>query len=78
MIAQQCDLTVGDLIWSGASIHIYKNHVDQVRLQLTRQPFPLPEIVITRTPPTIFDYKFEDFQIKNYQHHPHIAAPVAV
>ena len=78
MIAQQCDLTVGELIWMGADTHIYANHVDQVTLQLTRQPFPLSQLIITRKPPTIFDYKYEDFQINNYQYHPHIAAPVAV
>jgi thymidylate synthase len=78
MIAQQCDLTVGDLIFSGASVHLYSNHLDQAKLQLTRNPCPLPTLHITRRPPTIFDYKYEDFQIHNYQHHPHIAAPVAV
>jgi thymidylate synthase len=78
MIAQQCDLDVGELIWTGGDCHLYANTITQATLQITRQPYPLPQLTIERKPPTIFDYKFEDFQIENYQHHPHIAAPVAV
>jgi thymidylate synthase len=78
MIAQQCNLDVGDFIWTGGDCHIYSNHMEQVRLQLSREPHPLPQLVIKRKPDSIFDYKFEDFELVNYQSHPHIAAPVAV
>lgn len=78
MVAQQCDLDVGDLVWTGGDCHIYLNHIDQVKLQLTREPYPLPQLVIKRKPDLIFDYKFEDFEIMNYQAHPHIAAAIAV
>jgi thymidylate synthase len=78
MIAQQCDLGVGDFIWTGGDCHIYLNHIEQVKLQLTREPYPLPQLIIKRRPDSIFDYEFEDFEIANYQAHPHIAAPVAV
>ena len=78
MVAQQCDLDVGDFIWTGGDCHIYSNHEEQVRLQLSRQPFPPPQLRIRRRPPSIFDYRFEDFEIVGYQHHPAIPAPVAV
>lgn len=78
MIAEQCDLGVGDFIWTGGDCHIYSNHMEQVKLQLAREPYPLPELVIKRKPDSIFDYKLEDFELVNYQSHPHIAAPVAV
>lgn len=78
MIAQQCDLDVGEFIWTGGDCHIYLNHLDQVKLQLSREPFPLPKLIIKRKPESIFDYRFEDFEIAGYQAHPHIAAPVAV
>ncbi|WP_274362272.1 thymidylate synthase [Paenibacillus thermotolerans] len=78
MIAQQCDLEVGELIWSGGDVHIYSNHMEQVKLQLTREPYPLPKLVIHRRPESIFDYKYEDFEVVGYQFHPRIAAPVAV
>jgi len=78
MMAQQCDLNVGEFIWTGGDCHIYLNHVDQVKLQLTRAPYPLPQLVIRRRPTSIFEYKFEDFEIVNYQAHPHIAAAIAV
>jgi thymidylate synthase len=78
MIAQQCGLEAGDFIWTGGDCHIYSNHLEQVRLQLTREPYALPGLVIKRQPDSIFDYKFEDFELVNYQSHPHIAAPVAV
>jgi thymidylate synthase len=78
MVAQQCDLHVGDFVWTGGDVHLYSNHLEQVNLQLTREPFPLPTLQIKRKPNTIFDYKFEDFEIVNYQSHPSIKAPIAV
>ncbi len=78
MIAQQCDLAVGDFIWTGGDVHIYKNHFDQVQLQLSRTPQPLPRLLIKRRPPTIFDYKFEDFEIVGYEPQPAIRAPISI
>jgi thymidylate synthase len=78
MVAEQCDLLAGDFIWTGGDCHLYLNHLDQAREQLRREPFPLPRLVIHRRPPTIFDYRFEDFEIVGYQSHPHIKAPVAI
>ena len=78
MLAQQCDLEVGDFIWTGGDCHIYDNHAAQVREQLARQPFPYPTLRIVRRPPSIFDYAYEDFEVLDYQHHPAIKAPVAV
>jgi thymidylate synthase len=78
MLAQQCDLDVGDFIWTGGDCHIYDNHVDQVQTQLKRSPFPYPTLNIVRRPASIFDYAFEDFEVLDYQHHPAIKAPVAV
>jgi thymidylate synthase len=78
MMAEQCDLDVGEFIWTGGDCHLYVNHFEQVRTQLARAPFPPPRLVIQRRPPSIFDYAFEDFQIVGYQHHPAIKAPVAV
>jgi thymidylate synthase len=78
MIAQQCDLEPGEFVWTGGDCHIYLNHLEQVKLQLSREPFPLPQLKIKRKPAAIFDYEFEDFEILNYQSHPRISAPVAV
>lgn len=78
MLAQQCDLEVGDFVWTGGDCHIYNNHFDQVRLQLSREPRPYPKLVIKRRPDSIFDYRYEDFEIVGYDPHPHIKAPVAV
>jgi len=78
MVAQQCDLHVGDFVWTGGDVHIYSNHFDQVNTQLSREPFPLPTLNIKRKPSSIFDYQFEDFEILNYQAHPSIKAPIAV
>ncbi|TVY06864.1 thymidylate synthase [Paenibacillus cremeus] len=78
MVAQQCDLEPGELIWTGGDVHIYLNHLEQVKLQLTREPFPLPKLIIKRKPDSIFDYRFEDFEIEGYQSHPSIKAPIAV
>ena len=78
MLAQQCDMDVGDFIWTGGDCHIYSNHVEQVELQLSRQPYPYPTLVIKRKPASIFDYEYEDFEVVDYQCHPGIKAPVAV
>jgi thymidylate synthase len=78
MLAQQCDLGVGDFVWTGGDCHLYVNHLEQADLQLTRAPYPLPTLAIRRRPPSIFDYAFEDFDILDYQHHPAIKAPIAV
>jgi thymidylate synthase len=78
MLAQQCDLEVGDFIWTGGDCHLYDNHRDQVALQLGREPRPYPTLQITRRPDSIFDYGFEDFTLVGYDPHPLIKAPVAV
>ncbi len=78
MVAEQCGLLPGTFVWTGGDVHIYQNHIDQVNLQLTRQPFSLPSLVIKRKPATLFDYEFEDFEVVNYQYHPGIKAPIAV
>jgi len=78
MVAQQCDLEPGEFVWTGGDTHIYSNHLDQVNLQLTREPYPLPTLKIRRKPSSIFDYEFADFEILNYQAHPSIKAPIAV
>lgn len=78
MIAQQCGLGVGDFVWSGGDCHIYLNHLEQVDLQFTRTPYPLPSLHIKRKPASIGDYRFDDFEIMNYQCHPAIKAVVAV
>ena len=78
MMAEQCDLEPGEFIWTGGDCHLYLNHVEQARLQLTREPLPLPRLAIRRRPPTIFDYVYEDFEILDYQCHPAIKAPIAV
>ncbi|NYT22687.1 thymidylate synthase [Alcaligenaceae bacterium] len=78
MVAQQCDLDVGDFVWTGGDCHLYSNHFEQVELQLSREPYPYPRLHIKRRPPSLFDYEYEDFEILDYRHHPHIKAPVAV
>ena len=78
MLAQQCDLDVGDFVWTGGDCHIYANHREQVDLQLSRTPYPYPVLHLKRRPPSIFDYAYEDFEVLEYQHHPAIKAPVAV
>lgn len=78
MIAQQCGLEPGDFIWTGGDCHLYLNHLEQTELQLNRTPYALPRLVIKRKPASIFDYCFDDFELIDYQHHPHIKAPVAV
>lgn len=78
MIAQQCGLQLGEFIWTSGDTHIYDNHVEQVKEQLSREPFPYPTLRIARKPESIFDYEFEDFEVVGYQHHPPIRAAVAV
>lgn len=78
MFAQQCDLLPGEFVWTGGDTHLYTNHLEQAKLQLTREPYPLPQLNIKRKPASIFDYQFEDFEIVNYQSHPGIKAPIAV
>ena len=78
MLAQQADLAVGDFVWTGGDCHLYSNHLEQADQQLTREPLPLPRLAIKRRPDSIFDYQFDDFEILNYESHPHIKATVAV
>jgi thymidylate synthase len=78
MLAQQCGLEPGTFIWTGGDCHLYSNHLDQARLQLTREPRPLPRLRILRRADAIDRYEYEDFEIEGYEPHPHIAAPVAV
>ncbi len=78
MLAQQCDLDVGDFIWTGGDCHLYSNHREQVTLQLSREPRPYPSLVIKRRPASIFEYVYEDFEVVGYDPHPPIKAPVAV
>jgi thymidylate synthase len=78
MVAQQCDLELGDFIWTGGDCHLYLNHLEQADLQLARTPYPLPSLNIRRKPPSLFDYVFDDFEVQNYQCHAAIKAPIAV
>jgi thymidylate synthase len=78
LVAQQCNLDVGDFVWTGGDCHVYRNHFEQAREQLTREPYPYPRLLIKRKPDSLFDYRFDDFDIVGYQSHPHIKAPVAV
>ena len=78
MVAQQCDLAPGEIVHSFGDLHLYLNHLEQANLQLSREPRPLPRLNIKRKPDSIFDYRFEDFEITGYEPHPHIAAPIAV
>ncbi len=78
MFAQQCDLELGEFIWTGGDCHLYLNHLAQADLQLSRAPYPLPQLRLRRRPESIFDYQYEDFEFVNYQHHAGIAAAVAV
>lgn len=78
MLAQQCDLGVGEVVVTMGDAHIYLNHIEQVKLQLTREPRALPKLIFKRKPESIYDYKFEDFEIVGYDPHPHIPAPVSI
>ncbi|MFM8322942.1 MAG: thymidylate synthase [Chloroflexota bacterium] len=78
LVAQQCDLGVGELIWTGGDTHLYLNHLQQAQTQLARTAFPLPELLIQRRAESLFDYRLEDFEMRGYRHHPPIKAPIAV
>ena len=78
IVAQQLNMVPDELVYSGVDVHLYSNHLEQAKLQLTREPYPLPKLDIKRKPDSIFDYKYEDFELVGYQAQPHIAAPVAV
>ena len=78
MVAQQCSLKVGDFVWTGGDTHLYSNHLEQADLQLTREPRPLPQLVLKRKPASLFDYRFEDFDIQGYDPYPPIKAPIAI
>jgi thymidylate synthase len=78
MIAQQCELELGEFIWTGGDCHLYLNHLEQTDLQLSRTPYPLPSLNIRRKPPSLFDYVYDDFDIRDYQCHAAIKAPIAV
>ena len=78
MVAQQTGLRVGEFIWTGGDCHLYRNHLEQADAQLRREPYPLPRLVIARRPESLFDYRFEDFEIIGYEAHPHLRAEVAV
>ena len=78
MLAQQCDLNVGDFIWTGGDVHLYLNHMEQAKEQLSRKPYELPKLNIKRKQDSIYDYAYEDFELVNYQCHPHIKAPISI
>jgi len=78
MVAQQAGLEVGDFVWTGGDVHLYSNHLEQARLQLSRAPYALPTLHIKRKPDSIFDYQFDDFEVQDYVCHPGIKAPIAV
>jgi thymidylate synthase len=78
LVAQQCDLEVGDFVWTGGDCHLYSNHTEQVALQLSREPYAPPRLNIRRRAPSLFDYELDDFELLGYEHHPAIKAPVAV
>jgi thymidylate synthase len=78
MLAQQSGLEPGEFVWTGGDCHLYVNHLEQADLQLAREPYPLPRLSFRRSPPSLFEYEYEDFEITGYRHHPPIKAPVAV
>jgi thymidylate synthase len=78
MVAQQCELDVGEFIWTGGDCHLYLNHLEQANIQLRRDPLPLPTLLIKQKPASVFDYQFDDFEFINYQSHPAIKAPIAI
>jgi thymidylate synthase len=78
MVAQQCNLEVGDFVWTGGDCHLYLNHLEQADLQLSRTPYPLPQLRLKRKPDSLFDYAFEDFEIIDYRSHAAIKAPIAI
>ena len=78
MVAAQSGLEPGDFVWTGGDCHLYLNHLEQAEVQLAREPYPLPRLVLRRKPPTLFDYTYDDIEIAGYQSHPALKAPVAV
>jgi thymidylate synthase len=78
MMAAQCDLEPGDFVWTGGDVHLYSNHLEQARLQLTREPLALPNFHLLNKPDSVFGYAFEDFEIRDYESHAHIKAPIAI
>lgn len=78
MVAEQCDLKPGEFIWTGGDVHLYKNHIEQAKLQLSREVKGYPKLILKRLPPSIFDYEYEDFEFEGYDPHPAIKAPIAV
>lgn len=78
MVAQVCDLAPGDFVHTFGDAHLYLNHLQQVELQLSREPFPMPQMKLNPLVKDIFAFRFEDFELQNYQAHPHIKAPVAI
>jgi thymidylate synthase len=78
MLAQQCDLQLGEFVWTGGDCHLYLNHLEQADLQLTRAPYALPRLKLRRRPPSLFEYEYQDFEISDYQFHAAIKAPIAV
>jgi len=78
MVAQQCDLAVGDFIWTGGDVHLYLNHLEQANIQLTRQPYALPTLSLKNKPASLFEYSYDDFEIEHYQAHEHIKAQISV
>jgi thymidylate synthase len=78
MIAQQVNLTVGDFVWTGGDCHLYLNHLQQADLQLSRTPYPLPQLKLKRKPDSLYEYAYEDFEIIDYRYHAAIKAPIAV
>ncbi|HUL81206.1 MAG TPA: thymidylate synthase, partial [Gammaproteobacteria bacterium] len=78
MIAQQTSLLPGELVWTGGDCHLYLNHLEQAQEQLSREPLPLPKLVLKRRPPSLFEYRYEDFEIVGYRSHAAIKAPIAV
>ncbi|HEY3525777.1 MAG TPA: thymidylate synthase [Nitrososphaeraceae archaeon] len=78
MVAQQCDLELGEFVWTGGDVHLYSNHMEQAKLQISREPRPLPKLNIKRKPGSISEYKFDDFEIVGYDPHPAIKAPISV
>jgi len=78
MVAQQCDLEVGEFIWTGGDVHLYLNHQEQAKLQLSREPYALPTLLIKRKPESLFDYRYEDFEIVDYRSHEPIKAAISV
>jgi len=78
MVAQQCDLVPGELVWTGGDCHLYLNHLEQAEAQLARTPYPPPRLALTRRPASLFEYRYEDFEFTGYRHHPALPAKVAV